>query len=71
MDNIFSSNSKRKKPSPIAMSYVYKIIVSTFMLKNEKLLLNLICSQNLLAPLAALYEAKVALDIYEQEVRTV
>lgn len=52
------------------MSYIYKIIVWAFHLKSEKLLINLICSQNLLAPLAGVLTAKEGIEIYEQEVST-
>ena len=70
IDHLFNATCKGMTVSTIKMSYIYKIIVWAFHLKSEKLLINLVCSQNLLAPLAGVLTAKEGIEIYEQEVST-
>ena len=55
------------KTTNILLSLVYQIIVIVFKMKNEKLLINLLCCQNMLAPMAKLFENREQHEMYSQE----
>lgn len=78
IDNFFNSNMISKKVSLIKISYAYKIIVSAFKAKKEKILgkfriitniVTLIWTQNLLSNIAILFKAKEDQDVYRIKVK--